>query len=184
MNGTPRAAREVKVAAPWRLGKRTGAVAAVSVAFLFLATSFAAAQNAPASLAVSPGVSVAPGVTGTNAVVPAVFSHPTASITPAHRSYSPAFGPPSSGRGTFLNTSLVPLAPSARCAHIYVSYCVNSSWDPSINYTSNGFLAVAYMDLTNQSPCASASPYAISEIGFTRSANLGATWSAPIHLGL
>ncbi|MCI4318272.1 MAG: hypothetical protein L3J96_07010, partial [Thermoplasmata archaeon] len=88
--------------------------------------------------------------------------------------------PPTVAANTYFQSQTIPNAPNASCAS---GACYAASAEPSINYTSRGIVAVAYTAMTNQSPCANSTPYAQSEIGFTRATAPGTVWSTPIYLG-
>ncbi|HEY6237739.1 MAG TPA: sialidase family protein, partial [Thermoplasmata archaeon] len=62
-------------------------------------------------------------------------------------------------------------------------YCYNSTTEPSLNLTSQGYTGLAYTAFTNNSPCQAASPYAYTEVGFVTSTDFGVTWTNPKYLG-
>lgn len=173
------------------IGKRLAAAGlpTLAVVALFLVSGLASASPAmlalpgtasgPSSSSVSPLPSAAPpALTGPSG------STSTPAIAPNALVAAPA-APVASGRGVFFNNSPMPFPTwgNQTCFYGSTSYCSNTSNDPSINLTSKGVLAVAYTDYTNASPCANATAYAQSEIGFSESTNGGSTWSTPIHLG-
>jgi hypothetical protein len=104
---------------------------------------------------------------------------------PASHLAAPAVHPSGGGPGTvFFTNTPMPLPTRQYCyGGVASGACANITNEPSINYTSNGVLAMAYNAVTNASPCANASGYAQSEVGFVRSTNLGASWSSPVYLG-
>ncbi len=61
--------------------------------------------------------------------------------------------------------------------------CWNTTTEPSLNLTSDGYTGLAYTAFTNQSPCASQSGSATSEVGWVVSTDFGLTWSSPAYLG-
>jgi BNR repeat-like domain/Divergent InlB B-repeat domain len=101
--------------------------------------------------------------------------------------HSPSAGPVASARGTFFTTNAIPTPPvgSTPCYTNYFASktCANITNDPSINYTSNGVLAVAYTAYTNISQCANVTNYTVTQVGFSASTNGGSSWSTPIYLG-
>jgi hypothetical protein len=96
---------------------------------------------------------------------------------------TPTAAPPaSSGPGTFFSTSSVPAPPGAQRS-CFATNCVTAADDPSLNLTSQGALVAAYTSWTTEAPCASARPYALTEVGIIVSTNLGSSWSSPAYLG-
>ncbi|MCI4319794.1 MAG: hypothetical protein L3K23_06660 [Thermoplasmata archaeon] len=99
----------------------------------------------------------------------------------------PAAGPVASGRGTFFTTAQIPDPPNNTLPclrNYYGGYtCGNITNDPSLNYTSNGLLAVAYTAYTNTSTCTNVTNYTVTQIGFASSSDGGATWTTPSYLG-
>jgi hypothetical protein len=94
----------------------------------------------------------------------------------------PSASPASSGPGTFFTTSSVPAVPAGQQS-CFGGTCVVAADDPSLNLTSQGDLVAAYTAWSVEAPCASARPYALTEIGIVVSTNSGSTWSTPSYLG-
>ncbi|MCI4354182.1 MAG: glycoside hydrolase, partial [Thermoplasmata archaeon] len=61
--------------------------------------------------------------------------------------------------------------------------CWNSTVEPSMNLTSDGYTGLAYTAFTNESPCPAMRSGAVSEIGFAVSTSFGTSWTAPTYLG-
>ena len=148
----------------------TGRAWIVGVVALFVASGLAVAFTP-----VVPHGAVAQAPTHGASVL--ALSHASATAKGAY----PTVGP-SSGRGIFFNNTPLP-TPAFGNLVCYVSYCYNTTTEPSMNYTSTGLLALAYTAITNATSCAQVANYTVSEIGFTTSTNLGATWSSPTYVG-
>lgn len=168
----------------WKRLPKTG-IPALAIVALFLLSGGAAASMGSLALPPSPaGLGGTAGLTHSGASTAVHAASEPHSASPA--STAAPLAPVSSGRGTFFNNSPIPFPNgpgNQTCIYGSSYYCGNNSNDPSINYTSNGVLAVAYTEYTNESPCANVSAYAQSEIGFSTSTNSGGTWSTPIYLG-
>ena len=157
---------------------------------LLVLTGLAAASPSMAGtslgLAGSAGLS-APSVVPTSQLAPpTVSSAPSGSGAQALPVPAQHAAVSSSGPGTFFNTSAPALPPVGNQWCYYgtsTTSCANITYDPSINYTSRGVLAVAYTAYSNETPCASSRNYSHSVIGFSTSTNKGSSWSTPIYLG-
>lgn len=145
--------------------------------------TYVAAPPAPAHVVpINVGSSISSGAAGT-------LRPDTSSLQAGGRTlHAPAFAapvkaaPPSSGRGTFFQSSLMPSPTNGSC--ITKTQCFNNNTnEPSLNLTTKGLLAVAYTAYTNASPCVAMQGNATTEVGFSASTNLGTTWSTPIYLG-
>ncbi|MCI4368832.1 MAG: glycoside hydrolase, partial [Thermoplasmata archaeon] len=105
----------------------------------------------------------------------------------SHLAPSPVFptlsGSPTSGRGTFFTSQVVPQGGNRTClsygGYFRTGVCINLTNDPSVNLTSRGLLAVAYTAFVNNSICANVSGRTYTVIGFQTSSNYGGTWTAP-----
>src|SRR4029077_6888607 len=103
----------------------------------------------------------------------------------------PAAPPPASGRGTFfVNTNLsLPTIQNLSCIKYAFAprpACSNTTFDPSINVTSSGEIAVAYTSATNFSHCPNVfniSNNTTLDVAFQSSSNGGLTWTSPLYLG-
>ncbi|MCI4352416.1 MAG: hypothetical protein L3K14_03405 [Thermoplasmata archaeon] len=119
-----------------------------------------------------------------------VPNRPASGVAPAASSLA---SNPSSGRGVFFTTTQLPqVAPTNHsCAYVstFSRECFNATYDPVLNLTPTGNLVMAYTALTNNTTCPNFLPsltnynHTQSEIGFVRSTNGGASWSAPLYLG-
>ncbi|MCI4369270.1 MAG: glycoside hydrolase, partial [Thermoplasmata archaeon] len=180
--------------------RRRAILGALGIVVLFLLPTAAVAAPghlAAPSAAAHPAVSASlpspslPHHARSAAGAPSAFhaaSPPSPTGAPAARSPTapPPLGPPSSGRGTFFANTQFPLPPTANltCLTGYAgSACVNVTNEPSINFTSDGTLAVAYNALTNESPCGNVTNITMSLIGFRASFNNGTSWTKPRYLG-
>jgi hypothetical protein len=135
---------------------------------------------------------------------PNQFVNITSGSTTVSVPFTVAF--PTSGAGTFYGTSGVPLpALASRSCSVpltagactatginnpktgkptVIAPYLNVSNDPALNYTSTGFVAMAYTSYTTTTaPCAAAKPYSLSNIAVQTSANYGGTWTNPVYLG-
>lgn len=129
------------------------------------------------SVGLLPIVAAAPGV---GSLAPASGGSAHALAASGHAvAAAPAV---SSGAGTFFTTQSIPGAPAAQQSCFFGS-CVAAADNPSLNLTSEGYLAAAYTVWSTHAPCATARGAALTEIGFVVSSNLGATWSTPSYLG-
>ena len=136
-----------------------------------------------AQLLAHPGPTAAPS-TGTAPLSP--FAAPSTSpslgragvadLAPAQSTLSPVTP---SGPGTFFQNSLIPNPSAPVCLSAY--QCFNNTDEPSLNLTTNGYLVVAYTAYTNSSPCAAESSSTSTMVGFSRSTNLGSSWSTPTY---
>jgi Divergent InlB B-repeat domain len=138
---------------------------------------------------------------GASAAVPpsrplaAPLDHPSAGPTlrdAGSSARTTAVPSPPSARGVFFSSSVIPPSSNLTCGFVYGA-CVNDSYDSAINYSANaiapgslapGVLGVAYTQITANSPCANATTYAQTEVGFSYSTNLGANWSTAQYLGI
>ncbi|MCI4319798.1 MAG: hypothetical protein L3K23_06680 [Thermoplasmata archaeon] len=113
--------------------------------------------------------------------------HPSVSKVAAHLGPRPASGPTAAGPGTFFTTSSIPnpLPGTVPCLSNFFggTTCSNTTNDPSLNYTSDGTLAVAYTAYTNLTQCANTTNYTMAQVGFSTSSDNGTTWSTPVYLG-
>lgn len=187
--GAPRIATRPKVlgATVWaRRLLRSGALGSIFVTLLFLSSTAVASSVLPLPPAM-PGT-VGSGAHAISPISPGVagaLATSSAHTTPAALSPSPAVTPPSNGSGTFFDNYPVPGYNSANfaCGYGYYHiYCQNNTDEPSINYTSNGILAVAYTAFDNQTQCPGQSNTSSSVIGFTTSTNFGAKWTPAKYL--
>ena len=156
--------------AHWGGARRLGVAAAV--ALLVVVSLAPIASGAPLGLGAgaAPNASLSPSAAGTTAPL---LPGPPGGITPGNNS---------TGNGTFFTSSALPSAPFASSTCVG-GFCYNVSNDVATNLTSRGVLVAAYTSLTNNTPCASLVPYAVSSVAFVSSTNGGATWSSPAFLG-
>jgi hypothetical protein len=105
---------------------------------------------------------------------------------------TPAGSPPASGRGTFYNgVNLAQPAPTNLSCFTWLTFiaaatCPNTTFDPSINVTSNGTIGVAFTAFTNSTRCASVANVSSNttvDVAFQRSTTGGASWSKLQYLG-
>src|SRR4029077_15101264 len=168
------------IADRWLRRLTRGAWASTAVVALFLVSGLAAAiprfppaPSAPAAPFASVGTPLA--LSPHTASPPVLLPH---TLAP----------PGASGRGTFFVNHPQPSPPNPTCilGSLY-SYpangCYNVTNDPSLVYSPTGTMAVAYTALTNASMCPANAGNTTSMIGFSTSANAGATWSKPRYLG-
>jgi List-Bact-rpt repeat protein len=132
---------------------------------------------------------------------PAVASHPTPQM-PAHLPHelAPAAASPhpsssnnssyvESGRASFFTNTPIPnpTAGNNTCAPygyaIPAYYCWNTTTEPTLNLTTDGYTGLAYTAYTNQAPCSAMDGNATTEVGFVVSTDFGLTWTAPMYLG-
>jgi Divergent InlB B-repeat domain len=172
-------------------------VAAIIVVLLMaLGSTVASAASASAADGSTPDLHVgAPIATAsTTGLGGAPATHPTPTVpkdlphaTPA--APQPAGGYVESGRATFFSNTPIPnpAAPNNTCGPyglgVALVACYNLTTEPSLNLTTDGYTGLAYTAFTNESPCASMSGNATTEVGFTVSTDFGLTWSSPMYLG-
>jgi len=103
----------------------------------------------------------------------------------------PKSSPIASGRGTFFQSSNLSQATvgNLSCQKPYYTTtvtCENTTFDPSINVTSSGVIAVAFTattDFTNCPGVANISNNTTMDVAVQTSTNGGLTWGSPVYLG-
>jgi List-Bact-rpt repeat protein len=167
-----------------RLFRNASPWVALALAAMFALPAASAVNAHGAAFAGAPPSAALPRTLPTHALV--LPKSPTHSSGPTLAPH-PSSGPVASGRGTFFTTASIPNPPpgSVPCLANYfaTTTCANTTNDPSLNYTSDGTLAVAYTAYTNASQCANVSGSTLAQVGFSTSSNNGTTWSTPIYLG-
>jgi hypothetical protein len=195
-------------AGTWEIGRRTlvrahsgparangrsafGAVAIVAVLLLSAAALYATPAASASSLATTGAthsVSTPGSAISSPATAPSALAGGSSGL---QLSPHPSGTPGATGRGTFFNNENLSNAPVANisCGKYYFSttpYCENTTFDPSINVTSSGELAVAYTVTTDYTHCPSViniTNNTTLDVAVQTSSNGGLSWSSPVYLG-
>lgn len=160
------------------------AIAVGVVLLMVLSSTLAIGISTNSGLAFSPG-----SLLGSPSGVVAPTPNGASSHGPGHVSL--AGGNLGAFKTQFFTNTPLPLAGASTrpCVNALLSAScpaydqLNVSNDPTSVYTSQGGLSIAYTSLTNDSPCAAARPYSVSNIAFEQSRNNGSTWSKVQYLG-
>jgi len=172
----------------------------VSIVLLFVAsapmasaTSFGTPHasigvpHASASATTGPTVTSA-GIGHPNVRVPTNLPHSQPTPLVPHPAANSSYN--ETGRASFFSNAPIPNPTLGNNSCSFYSfggggyhYCYNSTTEPSLNLTTQGYTGLAYTAFTNNSPCTAMSPFAMTEVGFVVSTDFGYTWSSPMYLG-